>query len=93
MDVDDVGLDIPTERVEALYDQSIEAVLGAKEAKQIFDSLSGDQQETLRLFFFESYTFEEIAQVLRQTLGNVRNHYYRGLEKIRERVFSKTQRR
>lgn len=87
LNVDDPGLKIASERTPSLYDESIEAVVGTKEARVLFDCLSDDQRETFRLFFFEGYTFEEIANLLGQTLGNIRNHYYRGLEKIRERVF------
>ena len=47
---------------------------------------SEGQRQTLHLFFFEGYTFEEIAAKLGQTVGNARNHYYRGLEKLRKRI-------
>ncbi len=48
--------------------------------------LSESQRQTLHLFFFEGYTFDEIAAKLGQTVGNARNHYYRGLEKLRKRI-------
>src|SRR5215467_1406430 len=51
-----------------------------------FSELSERQRVTLHLFFFEGYTFEEIAAKLGQTVGNARNHYYRGLEKLRKQV-------
>ena len=51
-----------------------------------FTELSETQRETLHLFFFEGYTFEEIATELGQTVGNARNHYYRGLEKLRKQI-------
>jgi RNA polymerase sigma-70 factor (ECF subfamily) len=51
-----------------------------------FTKLSENQRQTLRLFFFEGYTFEEIAVKLGQTIGNARNHYYRGLEKLRKQI-------
>ena len=51
-----------------------------------FNELSEDQQQTLELFFFGGYTFEEIAAKLGQTVGNARNHYYRGLEKLRKQI-------
>jgi RNA polymerase sigma-70 factor (ECF subfamily) len=58
-----------------------------KEALQNwFAELSESQQQTLHLFFFEGYTFEEIAAKLGQTVGNARNHYYRGLEKLRKQI-------
>jgi RNA polymerase sigma-70 factor (ECF subfamily) len=51
-----------------------------------FTKLSESQRQTLRLFFFEGYTFDEIAAELGQTVGNARNHYYRGLEKLRKQI-------
>lgn len=53
-----------------------------------FTGLSDSQRQTLHLFFFEGYTFEEIAARLGQTVGNARNHYYRGLEKLRKQIFA-----
>ncbi len=63
---------------------------GALERKEAWQSwlakLSESQRQTLHLFFFEGYTFEEIAAKLGQTVGNARNHYYRGLEKLRKQI-------
>jgi len=38
------------------------------------------------LHFFEGYTFNEIAEKLGQSYANVRNHHYRGLEKLRKHL-------
>jgi RNA polymerase sigma-70 factor, ECF subfamily len=70
------------------YERTIEGVLGPEMLRQIEEALSSDQQKTMQLYFFEGYSFEEIADSLRQTVGNARNHYYRGLEKIRKLVFA-----
>jgi len=51
-----------------------------------FAELSECQRQTLQLFFFEGCSFEEIAAKLGQTVGNARNHYYRGLEKLRKQI-------
>ena len=56
--------------------------------KRIYDGLSNDQRETLRLFFVEGYTLREIAVKLNQSHGNVKHHYFRGLEKLRKHVFN-----
>ena len=56
--------------------------------RRIFDALSDDQRETLRLFFVEGYTLPEIAVKLNQSHGNVKHHYFRGLEKLRKHVFN-----
>ena len=63
---------------------------GVLERKQAWESwlaeLSESQRQTLHLFFFEGYTFEEIASKTGQTVGNARNHYYRGLQKLRKQI-------
>lgn len=56
--------------------------------KRAFDGLSEDQRETLRLFFVDGHTLPEIAVKLNQTHGNVKHHYFRGLEKLRKHVFN-----
>jgi RNA polymerase sigma-70 factor (ECF subfamily) len=68
------------------YDQTAEAVFGRKAWRKVLESLSDDQRETLRLHFFEGYTFAEIAEKLGQRYGSVRNHHYRGLEKVRKHL-------
>lgn len=53
------------------------------------EQLSEGQRETLELHFFEGYSLREIAGKTGQTLGNTRNHFYRGLERLRSLVFPK----
>jgi len=72
----------------AFYERSIEGALGTAMLSKIAEALSIDQRRTIQLYFFEGYTFEEIAEHTKQMVGNVRNHYYRGLEKIRKLVFA-----
>jgi RNA polymerase sigma-70 factor, ECF subfamily len=50
---------------------------------QVFAVLPDPQKETIRLFFFEGLTLREIAQRRKETLSNIRHHYYRGLERLR----------
>jgi RNA polymerase sigma-70 factor (ECF subfamily) len=71
-------------------DYSAEAVFGRNGLSQVLKSLSEDQRETLCLHFFDGYTLAEISQRLGQTLGNVRNHYYRGLDKLRKQMSGNT---
>lgn len=68
-------------------DYSPEAVFGRNGLENMLRTLSDDQRETLRLFFFEGYTLSEISVKLGQSLGNVRNHYYRALDKLRKQMF------
>jgi RNA polymerase sigma-70 factor, ECF subfamily len=71
-------------------DYSPEAVLGRNGLEKLFRELTDDQRETLRLYFFEGFTIAEIATKRGQPHGNVRHHYYRGLSKLRERMFGTT---
>ena len=64
------------------------ALIGDSRLSTVFHGLSDDQQETLRLFFVEGYTLPEIAAKLNQAHGNVKHHYFRGLEKLRKHVFN-----
>ncbi len=73
-------------RAEANYDQSVEGLFGRDGWKKIVEDLSDDQRETLRLHFFEGLTFAEIAEKLGQSHRNIRNHHYRGLEKLRKHL-------
>jgi RNA polymerase sigma-70 factor, ECF subfamily len=68
------------------YDQTVEGLFGRNGWRRVLESLTEDQRETLRLHFFEGHTFEEIAEKLGQSYGNVRNHRYRGLEKVRKHL-------
>jgi RNA polymerase sigma-70 factor (ECF subfamily) len=45
--------------------------------------LSEPQRRTIEMFFFEGLTLREIAQKRNENYPNVRNHYYRGLERLR----------
>jgi RNA polymerase sigma-70 factor (ECF subfamily) len=68
-------------------DYSAEAVFGRNGLSKVLKSLTDDQRETLCLHFFDGYTLAEISQKSGQTLGNVRNHYYRGIDKLRKQMF------
>jgi RNA polymerase sigma-70 factor (ECF subfamily) len=68
------------------YDHSVEGLFGRNGWKEILGQLTADQQETLRLHFFEGYTLEEIGEKMGQSHVNVRHHYYRGLDKIRRHI-------
>ena len=67
-------------------DYSAEAVFGRNGLSKVLKSLTDDQRETLCLHFFDGYTLAEISQKSGQSLGNVRNHYYRGLDKLRKQM-------
>jgi RNA polymerase sigma-70 factor (ECF subfamily) len=70
------------------YGDSIQATLEQRETLQAaFAELSDNQRDSLRLFFWEGYSFEEIAAKLGQTPGNVKHHYYRALDRLRRQIF------
>src|ERR1700691_3429912 len=70
----------------AEYDRTVEGLFGRNGWKKVVEDLTEDQRETFRLHFFEGYTFTEIAEKLGQSYANVRNHHYRGLEKLRRHL-------
>ena len=72
---------------------SFNVFLGSAELELAFGLLSEGQRQTLRLFFTEGYTFDEIAAKLGQSRGNIKHHYFRGLERLRRALFWDTRRR
>jgi RNA polymerase sigma-70 factor (ECF subfamily) len=49
-----------------------------------FEDLTALQRRTLELFYFEGLELREISERLREPFGNVRHHFYRGLERLRK---------
>lgn len=68
----------------------IEAVdiSASHEAREVIQrglqALSPVQKRVLQLAYFEGLTMKEIADETGESLGNVRHHYYRGLDKLRD---------
>jgi RNA polymerase sigma-70 factor (ECF subfamily) len=52
--------------------------------RSAFDDLTPVQKRTLELFYFEGLELKEISERLQEPFGNVRHHFYRGLEKLRK---------
>jgi RNA polymerase sigma-70 factor, ECF subfamily len=75
------------DRAAPSYDRSGEGLFGRDGWRELISCLTEDQWETLRLHFYDGYTFAEIATQRNQPLGNVRNHFYRGLDRVRKRLF------
>lgn len=67
---------------------STEARAGNGSLKTAFEELSENQRQTLLLFFVEGYTLDEIAEKLGQSRGNIKHHYFRGLDRLRKHIFS-----
>lgn len=68
---------------------SIDQIAGRALLDRFRSEISTEQRQTLELHLFEGYSFREIAARTGQTFGNIRNHYYRGLERLRSYVFPK----
>jgi RNA polymerase sigma-70 factor (ECF subfamily) len=51
-------------------------------------TLTENQRRTLVLVCFEGLLLCEIAERTKETLGNVRHHYYRGLESLRKFLYA-----
>ena len=67
------------------FDASITASHEARQLVELgFQALSGTQRRVIELAYFEGLTLKEIAEETHETLGNVRHHYYRGLEKLHD---------
>jgi RNA polymerase sigma-70 factor (ECF subfamily) len=69
--------------------RSEEALFSSAVVSEVWQTLTEAQRETLQLFFFEGYTLSEISAKLSQPAGNIRHHYYRGLERLRARLSAK----
>ena len=50
---------------------------------QALNHLNPVQRRVLHLAYFEGLSLKEIAGCTGESFGNVRNHYYRGLSKLR----------
>ena len=49
-----------------------------------FEELTAMQRRTLELFYFQGLELREISQRLNEPFGNIRHHFYRGLERLRK---------
>jgi RNA polymerase sigma-70 factor (ECF subfamily) len=75
-------------RVPATAAHSTPAALDGKAIRErLRKQLTVDQEQTLELHIFEGYTLREISEKNGQTLGNVKHHYYRALERLRANLF------
>jgi RNA polymerase sigma-70 factor (ECF subfamily) len=86
-ELDDTAFRLADAREELpFHERSVEGILGKPLMTRFNARLTPEQQETIRLYFFEGYALCEIAERTGRSLVNVRNHYYRGLERLRKYV-------
>ena len=89
LDLDDTVSELADSRTSAgQLEDSIDERLGNGGLNRVFQALSENQRQTLRLFFIEGYTLDEIAAKLGQSRGNVKHHYFRGLDRLRKELFN-----
>lgn len=55
-------------------------------AQEALQSLNEPQRKTIQMVFFEGKTLKEVAEQCGETLSNIRNHYYRGLDRLRSNL-------
>jgi len=91
LDLDDAASQLADPRMSVgQLEDSIDGGLENGGLQRAFEALAENQRQTLRLFFMEGYTLEEIAAKLGQSRGNVKHHYFRGLDQLRKEFFAGT---
>jgi RNA polymerase sigma-70 factor (ECF subfamily) len=91
LDLDDAASQLVDPRMSVgQLEDSIDGGLENGGLQQAFEALAENQRQTLRLFFIEGYTLDEIAAKLGQSRGNVKHHYFRGLDRLRKEFFAGT---
>jgi len=68
-------------------EREIGARISRVQMEKAFEDLSEMQRRTLELCYFEGLDLREIGIKLNESLGNVRHHHYRGLERLRRSAF------
>jgi RNA polymerase sigma-70 factor (ECF subfamily) len=88
LDIDDAASHLADSQTQIhQLDEFIDTTFNNGNLAKLFAELSENQRKTLRLYFVDGYTLEEIAGKLGQTRGNVKNHYFRALDKLRRLMF------
>jgi len=64
----------------------LEEILGKDKAAKLNQQLPLTNWRQIQLHFFEGHSLKEIAEIMGQSLVNVRNFYYRGLKRIRKTI-------
>jgi RNA polymerase sigma-70 factor (ECF subfamily) len=71
-------------------ERQVTAKLDFDRLQYAFEDLTDMQRQTLKLFYFEAMELREISEWLHEPLGNVRHHFYRGIERLRKSAVSKS---
>lgn len=73
-------------------EREVEARFNRAYLERAFEDLPTAQRRTLEMFYFEGLELREISEQLKESLGNVRHHFYRGLERLRRNSFLQSMR-
>jgi RNA polymerase sigma-70 factor (ECF subfamily) len=85
--IEDVAEELRDPRAEGGgLENSFLGLLGTGRLEKAFEALSEGLRQTIWLHFFEGYTLDEIAAKLQQSRGNVKHHYFRGLDRLRKQI-------
>jgi RNA polymerase sigma-70 factor, ECF subfamily len=68
-------------------EQEVGSEMNRAHLERAFEDLPEIQRRTLNLFYFQGFELREISERLNEPLGNVRHHFYRGLERLRKSAF------
>jgi RNA polymerase sigma-70 factor (ECF subfamily) len=68
-------------------EREVEARFSRAHLERAFEDLPAAQRRTIEMFYFEGLELREISERLDESLGNVRHHFYRGLERLRKNSF------
>jgi RNA polymerase sigma-70 factor (ECF subfamily) len=77
--------DVPAGEGESIWSPvQLPAQEAVRLTSQLLGGLPDAQRQTITMFFFQGLSLKEIAERRNETFSNVRHHYYRGLERLRE---------
>jgi RNA polymerase sigma-70 factor (ECF subfamily) len=83
-DIDGMSEVLPSE---IDLDREIGSRLNRELLEKAFHDLPEMQRRTLELFYFEGLQLCEITDKLDEPMGNIRHHFYRGLDRLRRSAF------
>ena len=82
------GTDVDSLDDTLLGQNDVEREIGARldfsQLQCAFEDLTHMQRQTLEMFYFEGMELREISERIHEPFGNVRHHFYRGLERLRK---------
>jgi RNA polymerase sigma-70 factor (ECF subfamily) len=82
------GTDVESLQDTLIEQSDVEHDVGVRldfsQLRSTFEELTVMQRQTLALFYFEGLDLREISERLHEPFGNVRHHFYRGLERLRK---------